>query len=873
MLIGSPPSGDLREFYDRESSKLQQEFQARHDGLNLLLRHSDLIDSMLSRLWEQYFSGETAPQSPVALIALGDLGRRFMFPHSGIRVLFLHGGDGTASRPKSLVGQLSNQIHALNLRMDVTVRALSQVERFDPDDADSFLSLLNCRYLAGDRELFADLQERLIPETAAREAQVLAGRIAETVRTRHRRFANTVFHLEPNVKEGPGGHRDYVLVRRLALLSVMEKRRGWPEPGEILPAQTGERLDAAWRWLGSVRCFLHDRQGRDDNVLTWDAQDEAAAAGVGATEPQPSQTSSPAPPNTVDWMRMYFEHAQAVYRASGHLLEEMPAAQTLFYRQLETWRTGFSDSDFSVVDGLVFFKRPDQPPGAELLFRAFQLIAQHGFKLSAAAERHVEDSLAGARQSWSGRECWRFLQHIFPQPHAAEALRSMHALGLLTVILPEFRGINALSVRDYSHGFTVDEHTLQALENLRALRGSKSKSDERFAQILLELDQPELLDLAILLHDTGKAAAPAEPIPASLGAARSCLERFGLSPEDRETVLFLIERHLDLGAALRRDIFDPQTVVQCAENAGTPERLKMLALFTFVDIKALRPGALTPWKAEDLWQLYIATANYLNRSVDERVHAGADANDEVLNHLRTLTQAAGKKLETFLEGFPRRYLRTHPVDDILRHYEMAQRLGQSPVQLALKRSRHWYELTLVTKDRPFLFATMAGVLASAGMDIGKAGAFSNQSGTVADTFFFTDPSRSLGMNLGEWERFKGAIHAVLLGKQDFKALLRDRVSSEKSEPGRPAAETQIQFDDQCSAHSTLIELIAQDQPGLLYRISSVFAQNNCSIDIALIDTENQTAVDVFYLTSGGAKLTAEQQQSLRQALLAELRSP
>ena len=159
------------------------------------------------------------------------------------------------------------------------------------------------------------------------------------------------------------------------------------------------------------------------------------------------------------------------------------------------------------------------------------------------------------------------------------------------------------------------------------------------------------------------------------------------------------------------------------------------------------------------------------------------------------------------------------------------------------------------------------------MDIGKAGAFSNQSGTVVDTFFFTDRSRTLEMNLGEWERFKGAIHAVLLGKQDFRAKLRDRMSSEKSDPGRPAVETQIQFDDQCSAHSTLIELIAQDRPGLLYRISSVFAQNNCSIDIALIDTENQTAVDVFYLTSGGAKLTAEQQQSLRQALLAELRSP
>ncbi len=196
--------------------------------------------------------------------------------------------------------------------------------------------------------------------------------------------------------------------------------------------------------------------------------------------------------------------------------------------------------------------------------------------------------------------------------------------------------------------------------------------------------------------------------------------------------------------------------------SAAPDRLKMLCLFTYADIKAVNPEALTPWKAEDLWQLYIGTANYLNRSVDERVHA--DANDEVLNHLRSLAAAAGKKLQTFLDGLPRRYLRTHPVDEILRHFEMANRLGQDPVQLALKRSRHWYELTVVTKDRPFLFATVAGVLAACGMNIGKAGAFSNASGTVVDTFSFTDRFRTLEMNLPEWERFKGTVHDALSGK-------------------------------------------------------------------------------------------------------------
>jgi [protein-PII] uridylyltransferase len=439
----------------------------------------------------------------------------------------------------------------------------------------------------------------------------------------------------------------------------------------------------------------------------------------------------------------------------------------------------------------------------------------------------------------------------------------------LTLFLPELKGIDALAVRDVSHRFTVDEHTLQAIENLHGLRQSKSKWDERYAGILGELDQPELLNLAILLHDTGKASTLVEHIPASLSIGAKCVERLDLPVADRETVLFLIQHHQDLGAGLRRDIFDPRTVAQFAESIGSPELLKMLCLFTYADIKAVNPEALTPWKAEDLWQLYIGTANYFNRSVDERVHG--DANDEVLNHLRSLAAAAGKKLQTFLEGLPRRYLRTHPVDEILRHFEMAGRFGQDPVQLALKRTRHWYELTVVTKDRPRLFSTVAGALAACGMNIGKAGAFSNAGGTVVDTFSFTDRYRTLEMNLPAWERFKTTVHDVLSGKRDLKRMLRERLEMEKDQRAAPAAGTpQIQFDNECSANSTLIEIITQDQPGLLYRISSVFAQQECNIDIALIDTEGHTAIDVFYLTTAGGKLSPEHQERLRQSLVKEL---
>jgi [protein-PII] uridylyltransferase len=861
MPTQSPLSSELRDRYEAESARLQNDFSTSNDGLKYLHERSALVDSIARRLWAEFVVSAGLETSQIVFAAIGDFGRQTLFPYSDIDIVFLAATGDAAEKFKDAIQRLSRGFNEIGLKCNTTSGIISDFLQFDSDRAGAILSLLDCRYLAGGEELFSNLRNRLIPEIMVRESQALVERLAELTRNSRRKFANTVFHLEPNAKDGPGGFQDYITARWLAVMSAMEKHDGWPDPQNYFSPAIQMAMDSTLAFLASVRCFLQFRNKREHNLLAWDAQDDATSRKVGAHNADIQ--------NSTDWMRIYYSHASAIEHIAGQLLEEMPAAQSLFYRQLETWRTGFSDEDFSVVDGLIFFQNPENLSDAGLIFRAFRLIAQRGFKLSPTAEHQLEQArphLAGSLPG--GGDFWRFLEDVLPELHAADALRAMHSLHLLTLFLPELRGIDALAVREVSHRFTVDEHTLQAIENLHSLRQSKFKWDERYAGILGELDQPELLNLAIILHDTGKAVTRMDHIPASLKIAAKCLERLELPEADRETVLFLIQHHQDLGAGLRRDIFDPRTVAQFAESIGSPELLKMLCLFTYADIKAVNPEALTPWKAEDLWQLYIGTANYFNRSVDERVHG--DANDEVLNHLRSLAAAAGDKLKTFLEGLPRRYLRTHPVDEILRHFEMSGRLGQDPVQLAVKRTRHWYELTVVTKDRPRLFSTVAGALAACGMNIGKAGAFSNAGGTVVDTFSFTDRYRTLEMNLPAWERFKTTVHDVLAGKRDLKRMLRERLEVEKDQPEKIAGTPQIQFDNECSAHSTLIEIITQDQPGLLYRISSVFAQQECNIDIALIDTEGHTAIDVFYLTTASGKLTPEHQERLRQSLVKEL---
>ncbi|MGC2020492.1 MAG: HD domain-containing protein, partial [Candidatus Sulfotelmatobacter sp.] len=629
-----------------------------------------------------------------------------------------------------------------------------------------------------------------------------------------------------------------------------------------LRAPVRKQLDAALEFLMATRCFLHFRHGRDDNALSWEAQDEAAARRIGA--------SDAAELTAADWMRIYFGHARAVQRTVMQLQEEIPEAWSSLRRQFQGWRSRPESSDFSVVDGMIFLQQSSSLRDPEMLLRLFHFMAHHGLKLSATTEHRIEQELPSlAVTPPRGAELWLYLQETLLQLHAAEALRAMHSLRLLTLLLPELKPIDSLVVRDFYHRFTVDEHSILAIESLHRLEESRSEWDRRYAELLGELEDPELLYLALLLHDTGKGVPGGNHVEASLEIAGRCLDRLDVDAGERAVVLFLIGNHLEMSAQLRRDIFNPETVAAFAEKVGTPERLKMLCLLTYADIKAVNPEALTPWKAENVWQLYIGAANYLNRSADQRVH---DANGEKLARLRSLAPVMSAKFKEFVEGFPQRYLRVHSPEEVMRHMEMAEEFGHDPVQVDLKRGRHWYELTLVTKDRASLFATLTGVLAAWGMNIVKAHAFSNQAGTVVDTLYFTDRFRTLELNMSEWERFKQSVAAVLTGTADLEKMLRDRQRSEKNIRVKVVVETRIDFDDDCSSTSTLLQVIAQDRPRLLHRLSSCLSHQKCNIEIALIDTEGQMAIDTFYLTSEGKKLTAEIQKKVEKVLVGELKS-
>ena len=867
-MAASSLIGELRTFLSDESARIQRAFEASGDGRAAVGQRTRLIEEILKRLWRDVVvpdgSSLEAPAN-FALVATGGFGRGWLFPYSDIDLLFLFDDREAEQAFKDPVWRLSQELWDLKLRLSPASRTLAECDRYDVTNTEFTISLLDCRYLAGDRELFRRLHDKVIPRLVMRESKALLQGLAEVTRERHGKYGLTPYHLEPNLKQAPGGLRDYNVACWLGLISAMDKLHDWPD-GSSLRAPVRRQLEAALDFLMAARCFLHFRHGRDDNTLSWEAQDEAARRQIGVRIGDAGAGELSA----ADWMRIYFGHARTVQRTVTQLLEEIPEAWSALYRQVQSWRARLTTADFSVVDGLIFLQQPSSLQDPEVLLRLFHFMAHHGLRLSATTEYRIEQALpALAATPPRGAELWLYLQETLLQPYAADALRAMHSLRLLTLLLPELKLIDSLVVRDFYHRFTVDEHSFLAIESLHRLKQAQSEWEKRYAQLLGELEDPELLYLALLLHDTGKGVAGGNHVEASLEIANRAMDRLDVDPKERAEVRFLIVNHLEISSALRRDIFDHATVAAFTEKIGTPERLKMLCLLTYADIKAVNPEALTPWKAENVWQLYMAAENYLNRSADQRVHASA--NDDKLARLRSLAPVTGAKFKGFLEGFPQRYLLVHTAEEVMRHMQMADGLGLEPVQVELKRGRHWYDLTLVTRDRPFLFATLAGVLSAWGMNIAKAKAFSNAAGTVVDTIHFTDRFRTLELNLSEWERLKRSVTAVLMGEADLQKMLRDRQRAEKGAIAKVKVETKIEFDDSSSSSTTLVQVIAQDRPRLLHRIASCLSDQDCNIEIALIDTEGQMAIDTFYLTSGGKKLKPEHCRRVEKALVEELR--
>jgi len=743
----------------------------------------------------------------IAVLAVGGYGRRQLFPYSDVDLLLLVESTRVAECVREPVSAFLRTLWDAGLRLSHSVRTPAECAELHEQNIELNISLLDQRFLAGDRGLYAAFAERL-PRFLRAQHEPLIRNLARLARERHAKYQNSYLHLEPNIKETPGGLRDYQLLRWLAQLRDAE----------------APPLDGAFRFLARLRCFLHCRAGRDYNALTFEAQDEAAAEW---------QATGPA-----EWMRDYFRNAREVYRAAVRELESSEARASSLFVQFRDWRTRLSNADFTVSRERVYLRVPhslDSDP--ELALRLFQFVARHGIRPFAETAARLADALPRLSDWFAEPQpVWPALREILSLPHAPLAVASMHETGVLRAIFPEMAGIDCRVVRDFYHRYTVDEHTLVALGVLA------NPCDQRYADLLSEIDDPAPLLCALLFHDVGKARGNGDHVAASLDLAMPALARIQMPPPEQELVRFLIASHLEMSAAMQaRDLEDPATARDMAARVETVERLKALTLLTYADISAVNPTAMTPWRAEVLWRLYTATYHELTRELE--------------------TARIPSAVSGFTAGFPVRYARTHTPAQIAAHLALDETRRQRGIAVEIERLPAAFRLTLVTDDRPFLFASVAGTLSSFGMNILKAEAFSNQQGTVLDTFTFADPHRTLELNPTEVDRLRATLERVVLGRQDVRQLLAHR-----PKPARVRVPASVSFDSQASASATLIEIVAQDRPGLLYDLASAISSQGCNIEVVLIDTEAHKAIDVFYVTAGGRKLSEDQIAALGQKL-------
>jgi [protein-PII] uridylyltransferase len=850
----------LRDFYAEESARIQREFEATSSGHRAITGRAEMVDRVIVELCRKHFTESPKRIDKLCLVALGGYGRRGLFPHSDIDLLFLF-ENSLDPRYREATTAISLELWDMRMRLSPFSRTLAECDKLHGNNPEFHISLLDARYLAGDARTFARLHDDVLPHLIAREAKGLLRNLSELNRKRHVKEGNTIFHLEPNVKNSPGGLRDYNVAHWVERLT--QKHDSAPDQADsVWPPKLRGEISQAFDFLAAARCFLHYHQGRDDNVLTYELQAEAASRGIGA---EPGRAIAPA-----DWMRLYFRHARAIYGLSTQLLDEATPAHSSLRGWFDDWKSRRSQSNYVIANGRLSLRNPSALREKDQLLNLFVFLAGNGVKLSRDSENQIGEALPAPGTLMPN--LWERFRQIVVSPHAADALRAMHGTGLLVRLFPEFASIDSLVTRDFYHHYTVDAHSFMAIENIHRLRQSKNEWERPFAQLFSELEQPELLFFSLLFHDVGKGMAVRDHTQGSLEAVETLFPRLTMRAEERDTIRFLIANHLEMSSnLLRRDIFDPAAIHAFAERVGAPERLKMLCLFTYADIRAVNPESLTPWKAESLWQLYVSTANYMSRSLDEeRFHAEAQDLqfvDRILPLLRVA--ATPEELGGFLEGLPRRYVLAHTPEEIAGHFLMSRELKGKTVESRIEERGHLHVLTLLAIDRPFLFAGISGTLAAWAMNIWKAEAFANSAGVVVDTFHFTDSYATLELNPSEAGRLQKNIVDVLTGELALETLMRGRTNPQSWRTPKVTVPTQIRFDDSSSSHSTLMEIITQDRPGLLYRLSSAMANTGCNIEVALIDTEGQRAVDSFYLTVGGAKLSPVQQEKLRTALLSE----
>ena len=831
-------------------AEAQQRLREAHaqgmSGVEISAAITDARDAVLRDLFEAALDdlGESGPDGligEVALVAHGGYGRRDVAPHSDVDLMILHTPASTA-RVAPLAERLLRDVFDVGLVLGHSVRTVEQALRLGVGDAEIGTSLVESRFLCGNRPLLDGFVRRFGQHIRQR-SRTLVGAIEQARLKERLRYGETVFLLEPNIKRSHGGLRDLQLVRWIGFV-----RYGANEPAELrrAGALSDDDLDTIRRaneFLLCLRNELHFHACHAADVLS--RAEQVRIAELRGYEPLAGLLP------VEQFMRDYFRHTRAV----AHLVERFVAtAQTRpGAARLVTAAFGHRVEGGIRVGpaGLVANRRALGALRGDLneIMRLVHLANLYDKPIAGPTWEAIRREAARLPEGVPQGACLRFRKLLEHPPRLAELIRALHEVGLLERFLPEFKHARGLLQFNQYHKYTVDEHCLRALEFATELRAD----DGIFGKVYRRIAQKDVLHLALLIHDLGKGY-PEDHSERGRQIAVAAAERLGLSRRKAEMLQRLVHRHLLMNhLAFRRDTADQQLVVHFAVEVGSPELLQMLFVMTAADFAAVGPGVWDGWKAEILTDLYHRTMQ----------HLAADSSDAALTEpadrrRRQLAERlAGRGDEAWfvrqIEQLPADYLQATEPDQAAGDLRMLHDLppGESFAEVRYSVDTGMLEVTVGTSEQvtPGIFHKLCGALSSRGLQIRAAQIHTLADGLVLDRFWVFDPDyagqspehrlaeiresllRSLGTPGQRWPTFRRTWQST---------------GHEPAMAHRPQTRTSV--DNHISRDCTVLDVFALDRPGLLYAVARTLFELGLSVSRAKIGTFLDQVVDVFYVT-------------------------
>src|SRR6267143_2103532 len=832
-------------------------------GQEVVRAISTLTDQVIGDLFSAIAARFPGPVPvPLSLVATGGYGRRELAPRSDIDLLALlpDGRDGPARARANLIAEhLHRAVWDAGLEAGYAARTLDQCVDLAREDHTIRTALLDGRLVAGNPELFKGLERATVTELEQRRVEEFISDKLEEFNERRVRYGGSVWLLEPHLKQGKGGLRD--LQAALWIARVRHKVAGLGEAGErgLLPHREVTAARAARDLLWRFRNELHYATGRRDDRLTFDNQRRLATA-LGYTDDRDGELG------VEKLMRDAYIALQEIARASDALIDRCAIEDAPRRALKRVPRPQPIDDAFKIWNGRVtvndkevFARRPAD------MIRLYAVAETWGRPVySYARDLLVQELQRLGPQLATDREAhFELWQLVVREGSDGSALMPLHELGVLGALFPEIARLRARAQHSIYHVYTVDTHTVFALQRLMRLRaGGLVDVEPELTRIARAQQRPLVLMLGLLFHDLGKGLGPDH---SARGAelVRAYAQRISLDPGDAADVEWLVLAHLQMShLSQRRDLEDMALIESFARELRTVERLEMLYLLTYADMASVSPENWTEWKARLLRLLYEkAHATLLAEELDQPAHAESLElrRERLARAIEPLLDepSARKAVPEFARALPERYVGIVRADDAARHlklWRVAKRTGFAAE--LLQRESGEAELILVASDRPGLLALFSAALAANGIDILAAEVNSLEDGIALDRFIVREPGGGAPAQ-GRWEAAHADLLRLFSGAEDPHRLVQRRLRRASwAASAAPAVETKVRVDNVSSEDCTILDVFTQDRPGLLHAIADALHRAGASIEVARIATEGNRATDAFYLREASGRAGA-----------------